>query len=118
MKQATINHKRITAIVRQEAETVIRRVREYNEEQREHPDSELAAALKKRIIPGIEFEYSGAVPKVFVTINDDFLSLVGYDANLEGFIADYFGSDYKLMDGKPLRFRFIDGFLINKMRDE
>ena len=114
MRENTISHKRITAIVRQEVQTMLHRVSDYNCEQRKHPDSELAQALKKNTISGIEFESVGAIRKEFVTINDEFLALVGYDGNLDGFLADYFGSDYKPREGEPLRFRFIDGFLIDK----
>ena len=118
MRQSNITHKRITAIVRQEVQTIIRRARDYKAEQREHPDSELATALKKRIISGIEFENTGAIRKEFITINDEFLSLVGYDGDFEGFLADYFGKDFKHSDGEPLRCRFIDGFLMPQTKKE
>ena len=113
MRKANINHKRITAIVRQEVQGAIHRAREYEQEVREHPGSDLAGILKQGVIPGIEFDKVGGVCREFVTINDEFLALVGYDGNLGGFLADYFGSDYKPKEGEPLKFRFVGGFLIN-----
>lgn len=61
----------------------------------------------------ISFETKGRTEEVFVTVNDEFLNLVGYDGNLEGFLADYFGRDYKPCEGEPLKFRFLEGYLIN-----
>ena len=113
MRQANINHKRITAIVRQEVQSAVHRACEYEDEQRQHPGSDLARILKQGVIPGIEFDKVGGICREFVTINDEFLSLVGYDGNQKGFLADYFGSDYKPEEGEPLKYRFIDGYLIN-----
>ena len=113
MRQTNINHKRITAIVRQEVQSAVHRACEYEDEQRQHPGSDLARILKQGVIPGIEFDKVGSVRRVFVTINDEFLALVGYDGKLGGFLADYFGSDYKPKEGEPLKYRFIDGYLIN-----
>ena len=113
MRQSNINHKRITAIVRQESEIAIHNAWEYDQEEREHPGSELAGILKRDAIPGIEFDRKGSTVKKFVTINDEFLELVGYDGNLRGFLADYFGSDFKPKEGEPLKFRYLDGFLVN-----
>lgn len=113
MRQANINHKRITAIVRQELHSAIYKAREYEQEERQHPGSDLARILKSGVIPGIELDKVGDICREFVTINDEFLSLVGYDGNLGGFLADYFGSDYKPKEGEPLKFRFLDGYLIN-----
>lgn len=113
MRKANISHKRITAIVRQEIQSAIHKAREYEDEERMNPGSELAGILKQQVIPGIEFDMVGNICREFVTINDEFLVLVGYDGNLEGFLADYFGSDYKPKEGEPLKFRFVDGYLIN-----
>lgn len=116
MRRATINHKRITAIVRQEVQSAICKAREYVEEERRNPGSELAIILKRSVITGIEFGKVGNIGMVFVTINDEFLNLVGYDGNLGGFLADYFGNDYEPDEKEPLKFRFIDGYLINPTR--
>lgn len=113
MRQTNISHKRITAIVRQELGCVVSRAREYAQEERQNPGSELAEVLRQQVIPGIEFDNVGNIGRVFVTINDEFLALVGYDGNQKGFLADYFGSDYKPEEGEPLKYRFIDGYLIN-----
>ena len=118
MRQANISHKRITAIVRQEIGSAIYRAREYEQEERKNPGSELASVLKKQVTPGIEFDVVGSVRREFVTINDEFLTIVGYDGNLDGFLADYFGTDFKPMDGEPLKFRFLDGYLINPTKVE
>ena len=113
MRHQNIRHKRITAIVMRELQSEIMKASEYDQEEREHPGSELAGALKNDVIPGIEFDRVGSVRRVFVTLNDEFLSLVGYDGNLSGFLADYFGSDYEPAGDKPLKYRFIDGYLLN-----
>lgn len=113
MKQNTINHKRLTAIVRQEASNALYRLREYQDAQKREPDGELARVLKAGIIEGVTSENVDGILKEYVTVNDQFLSLVGYDGNLDGFLADYFGTDYKPEEGEPLRFRFIGGFLVN-----
>ena len=113
MRKANINHKRITAIVRQELDSAIWKARDYEQEQKKNGSSELAGIMGKGVIPGIEFDKVGSVQRVFVTINDEILTLVGYDDNLEGFLADYFGSDFKPKEGEQLKFRYIDGFLIN-----
>lgn len=113
MRKVNINHKRITAIVRQELDSAIWKARDYEQEQKKNGSSELAGIMGQNVIPGIEFDKVGSVQRVFITINDEILTLVGYDDNLEGFLADYFGSDYKPMEGESLRFRYIDGFLVN-----
>ena len=65
--------------------------------------------LERELLPGIELADS----RVFITVNDEFLERVGYDGNLGGFLADYFGSDAKFTDGEPLKFRYLEGFLVN-----
>ena len=55
---------------------------------------------------------------VYVTVNDIFLSQVGYEGNLSGFLADYFGHDFKPRNGEPLRFRYVNGYLVNPSRVE
>lgn len=109
----TINHKRITAVVRQVLPGAVMKAAEYQRECRLHPGSDLSETLKLGVIPGIEFDEAFGIGRVFVTINDEFLTLVGYDGNLGGFLADYFGNDFKPKDGEPLKFRLIDGLLIN-----
>lgn len=116
MKKATINHKRITAIVRQEVQSAINKAREYEEEKQRHPDSELAVILKRGVISGIEFNNVGNIGMVFITINEEFLNLVGYVNNLNGFLADYFGSDFEPAEKEPLKFRFLGGYLVNPTR--
>ena len=113
MRQANISHKRITAIVRQEVQRAIYHASAYEDEERIHPGSELAGILKQNVIPGIEFDMTGSIRREFVTINEEFLALVGYDGNLESFLSDYFGSDFRPKEGEPLKFRFLDGYLIN-----
>lgn len=113
MRQKTINHRRVTRLVRSMIDHEIFKARRYYDTLKYDPDSEAAKAERDTFIPGIEFETVGKVAKEYVTVNDDFLTLIGYEDNLEGFLADYFGSDYKPADGQPLRFRYVEGLLIN-----
>ncbi len=113
MKQSIINHKRLTAIVRQEAGNALYRLREYLDAQKQEPDGLLANALKAGVIEGVTSEKKDGILREYVTVNEQFLSIVGYDGNLLGFLADYFGTDYKPEEGEPLRFRFLGGYLIN-----
>lgn len=109
MKKASVNHKRITAVVRQELPFIIRKAAEYERER----NPELAEIILRDTLPGIEFDIVGNIRRVFVTINDEFLTFVGYEGNLNGFLSDYFGDDFKPAEGQELKFRFIGGFLIN-----
>lgn len=113
MQSKTINHKRITQIVRSVIDYEISKARSYDFDLRHEPDSEVTKAKANTFIPGIEFDDRDGVKRDIVTINKQFLALVGYDGNLEGFLADYFGSDYKPKKGEPLKFRFLQGFLVN-----
>ena len=111
MRKASINHKRITAVVRQELPFIIRKAAEYERERERNP--ELAEIMLRDTLPGIEFDMVGNIRREFVTINDEFLTFVGYEGNLDGFLADYFGNDFKPVEGQELKFRFICGYLIN-----
>lgn len=114
MKKASVNHKRITAVVRQELPYIIRKAAEYERER----NPELAEIILRDTLPGIEFDKVGNIRREFVTINDEFLTFVGYDGNLNGFLADYFGSDFKPVEGQELKFRFIGGYLINSFNHQ
>lgn len=111
MRKASVNHKRITAVVRQELPYIIRKAAEYERERERNP--ELAEIILRDTLPGIQFDMVGNIRREFVTINDEFLTFVGYDGNLNGFLTDYFGSDFKPVEGQELKFRFIGGYLIN-----
>ncbi len=113
MKQNVINHKRITAIVKLEADRVIYNERKYREAEKQNPGSEIAEALKQFTIPEVDIIRKEGVTREYITVNRQFLALVGYDDNLGGFLADYFGTDYKPEEGEPLRFRYLDGYLVN-----
>lgn len=112
MQSRKINHTRITQVVRNVIGYRVGRAESHDFDMKHEPDS-VAAKMYKEVLPGIIFDDSKGVRRTFVTINDEFLVLVGYDGNLEGFLADYFGSDYKPAEGEPLRFRFVEGYLIN-----
>lgn len=117
MQSKTINHKRITQVVRSVIGYRIDRAESHFYNMKHDPDGVEAKAYKE-VLPGIVFDDSAGILKAFVTINDEFLALVGYDGNLEGFLADYFGSDYKPTEGEPLKFRFLEGYLINPTKLE
>lgn len=114
MRQLTINNRRLTRIVKSILGLHVYHAKNY--------ENDLKSGKAKEDfqleLPGISFENKGRIEEVFVTINDEFLALVGYDGNLEGFLADYFGSDYKPAEGEPLRFRFLEGYLINPTKIE
>lgn len=112
MQSRTINHKRITQVVRNVIGYRVNRAENHAFDVKHDPDG-VATQAYKEVLPDITFDDDKGVRRTFVTVNDEFLALVGYDGNLEGFLADYFGSDYKPMEGEPLRFRFIEGYLIN-----
>ena len=109
MNQKTINHRRVTRLIKSIIDHEVYKAERYQDNLRDEPDSEIV----KNFIPGIEFEDGERTRKTYVTVNDSFLELVGYDGNLPGFLADYFGTDYKPEEGKPLKFRYIEGYLIN-----
>jgi hypothetical protein len=113
MRQTTINHKRITKLVKTFIDHEVYKALRFHDDFKRDPDSEAAKAERGTFIPGIEVEETGRLTKTFVTVNKEFLEVVGYDDNLEGFLADYFGSDYKPEEGQPLRFRYLDGYLVN-----
>ncbi len=113
MQSKTINHKRITQIVKRVIGYEVSKAESYDFSLRHEPDSEVTKAKAKTIVPGIEIERAQGVCKSYVTINEQILSLVGYEDNLQGFLQDYFGSDFKPGTDEPLKFRFIEGFLLN-----
>ena len=113
MKQVTINHRRITRLVKSIIDYEVFKAEKYYEAVREDPDGDATKAMAGTFIQGIDIVNGGRTRKKYVTVNDEFLELVGYDDNLGGFLADYFGSDYTPeCDGDP-KFRYIDGILIN-----
>ena len=109
MRQSTIKNRRLTRIVKNVLDLHVYRAKSYEDDLK----SGKAKDDYQLELPGISFEKKGRIEEVFVTVNDEFLTLVGYDGNPEGFLADYFGSDYKPMEGEPLRFRLIEGYLMN-----
>ena len=119
MRQGTVNHRRITSIVKSVIDYEVYKANELQWQLKHEPDSEFTASLKEKgVMPGIEFESADGIKREYVTINKEFLSLVGYDDNMKGFLADYFGTDYKPKDGEPLKYRYINGYLINPTRLE
>lgn len=117
MQSKTINHKRITQVVRSVIGYRVNMAESHDFEMRHDPEG-VEATTYKEILPGISFDNSNGIRKTFVTINDEFLDLVGYDGNLSGFLVDYFGDDYKPSEGEPLKFRFLEGYLINPTKTE
>ena len=117
MQSKTINHKRITQVVRSVIGYRVSRAESHEWDMKHDPEGVEAKAYKE-LLPGISFDDSAGIRKTFVTVNEEFLGLVGYDGNLEGFLADYFGSDYKPFEGEPLKFRFLEGYLINPTKIE
>ena len=117
MQSKTINYKRITQVVRSVIGYRVSRADSHDFNMKHDPEGVEAKAYKE-ILPGITFDDSAGIRKTFVTINEEFLALVGYDGNLEGFLADYFGNDYKPTEGEPLKFRFLEGYLINPTKVE
>lgn len=112
MKQSTVNYRRITSIVKTKIDYHVHLARDYEDAKSKGiADSEYIPVL-----PEIEIVKSGRIEKVFVKINEAFLQIVGYDDNLEGFLHDYFGSDFVYSKDDPLRFRFVDGYLLNPYR--
>jgi hypothetical protein len=114
MRQSTISHRRLTRIVKNVIDYHVYKAKSYECDLR-NGDVMEGQQLE---LPGISFETKGRTEAVFVTINDEFLNLVGYDGNLDGFLADYFGRDYKPCEGEPLKFRFLEGYLINPTKIE
>ena len=117
MQSKTINHKRITQVVRNVIGYRVDRAESHALNMKHDPEGVEAKAYKE-VLPGISFDDRSGIRKVFVTVNDEFLGLVGYDGNLSGFLADYFGDDYKPGKGEPLKFRFLEGYLINPTKIE
>lgn len=113
MNQKTINHRRVTRLVKSTLDYEVYKAEKYNDSLRQDPDSEVTKAMAGTFIPGIEIVRSDRIHKTYVTVNDEFLELIGYEDNLEGFLADYFGSDYVPESDEPLKFRYIEGLLIN-----
>ena len=109
MRQSTISHRRLTRIVKNILDLHVYKAKSYEYDLKEGK----AEKGYQPELPGISFETKGLTEEVFVTVNDEFLNLVGYDGNLEGFLVDYFGRDYKPCEGEPLKFRFLEGYLIN-----
>lgn len=114
MRQSTINNRRLTRIVKMVIDHHVFLAKGFERDLREG----LARKDYEPELPGISFVMKGRTEEIFVTLNDEFLALVGYDENLEGFLADYFGSDYKATEGEPLRFRYLEGYLINPTKIE
>jgi hypothetical protein len=113
MNQKTINHRRVTRLVKSIISYEVYKANSYLDSLRREPDSEATKAMEGTFIPGIEIVTSGRNRKEYVTVNEEFLELIGYEGNLEGFLADYFGTDYVPASDDPLKFRYIDGLLIN-----
>ena len=126
MKSKSINHKRLERIVRNALSSIVYEfVRESEKmlhpERREPFESQLPPY--RCPLDGLRYEEGDTnkqVQKVYVTINDGLLELVGYEGNLEGFLTDYFGTDFKPDEEaeNPLEFRYIDGLLINPTKIE
>ena len=114
MMQSTINNRRLTRIVRVLIDRHVFLAKDYERDLKEG----LAREDYVPELPGISFVMKGRTEEVFVTVNDEFLNIVGYDGNLEGFLADYFGRNYKPADGEPLKFRYLEGYLINPTKIE
>lgn len=117
MNQKTINHRRVTRLVKSIIDYEVYKAEKYYDYLRQDPDSEVAEAMDDTFIPGIEI-VPGRNRKRYVTVNEEFLELIGYEGNLEGFLADYFGTDYVPASDDPLKFRYIDGLLINPTKIE
>lgn len=113
MNQKTINHRRVTRLVKSIIDYEVYKAKNYLDSLRREPESEATKAMAGTFIPGIEIVKSGRNHKDYVTVNDEFLELVGYEGNLEGFLCDYFGADYVPESDDPLKFRYIEGILIN-----
>lgn len=113
MNQKTINHRRVTRLVRSTIDCEVYKAEKYFDSLRQEPDSEVTKSMEGTFIPGIEIVNNGRSRKEYVTVNDEFLELIGYEGNLEGFLADYFGADYVPESDDPLKFRYIDGLLVN-----
>lgn len=111
MQQRTINHRRVTRLVKSVIDPEVYRELSHQWDLKHEPER-VPENYKPRL-PGVECDNLNGINRTFVTINDEFLTLIGYDDNLKGFLIDYFGNDYKPKEGEPLRFRFIDGVLIN-----
>lgn len=114
MRQSTINNRRLTRIVKMLIDHHVFLAKDYERDLKKG----LANEDYEPELPGISFVMKGRTEETFVTVNDEFLSIVGYDGNLEGFLTDYFGSDYKHDEGEPLRFRYLEGYLINPTKIE
>ena len=113
MNQKTINHRRVTRLVKSVIDYEVYKAEKYLEAVSQDSTCEEAKEMAGTFIPGIEIISTGRLRKKYVTVNEDFLDLIGYDDNLEGFLADYFGSDYHPENDKELKYRYIDGLLIN-----
>ena len=114
MRQGTVNHRRITSIVKCVIDYEVFKARELKRRD-DSGDGLDEVEQQKRycLLPGIEFENTDGIMREYVTINKEFLLLVGYDNNLKGFLADYFGRDFRYKTGDPLRFRYLEGYLLN-----
>lgn len=119
MQKTTINHRRVVRLVKSIIDYEVHKARNVKWQREDDPKSEALAAMEKNVkLPGIEFDDRDGIRRDYVTINDELLALIGYDDNTEGFLYDYFGSDYKHPENEPLRFRFIEGELIAPTRFE
>lgn len=119
MQKTTINHRMVVRLVKSIIDYEVHKARNLSIAREEEHCKDTIAAMEKSVkLPGIEFDDRDGIRRDYVTINDEFLALIGYDDNTEGFLYDYFGSDYKHPEGEPLRFRFIEGELIAPTRFE